>query len=279
MVADENPRSRSTTSSPSRASARNGSPSGTCANCGEAATRLRCCSPAGVIRRRKTSLARAWRRAVRPRPVRGAQGAGAAVDRAAARRSRVRARARRVPARRGALSPPRPAVAAASGHRWPARPPVGPVPSRSLPGLPVVLARGVRRAGVPGRVALAVRPVPLRGAIRPARAPGVEGGGIAAAGLARANRGACCGGRRRRHRAVAVRAGRDRGARRQAASCRGLPERRSIAVDVPMPLAPRTGAVRFGYLGAMLPKKGVDVLGRSLSRSAVAPGDDARIRG
>ena len=30
--------------------------------------------------------------------------------------------------------------------------------------------------------------------------------------------------------------------------------------EVPMPPAPRAGAVRFGYLGAMLPKKGVDVL-------------------
>jgi glycosyltransferase involved in cell wall biosynthesis len=34
-------------------------------------------------------------------------------------------------------------------------------------------------------------------------------------------------------------------------------------VDVAMPLAPRTGAVRFGYLGAMLPKKGADILGEA----------------
>jgi glycosyltransferase involved in cell wall biosynthesis len=31
-------------------------------------------------------------------------------------------------------------------------------------------------------------------------------------------------------------------------------------VDAPMPPAPRAGAVRFGFLGAILPKKGVDVL-------------------
>ncbi len=47
-------------------------------------------------------------------------------------------------------------------------------------------------------------------------------------------------------------------------------------VDAPMPLAPLAGAVRFGYLGAMLPKKGVDVLAEAcrgpLSRTVTMRG-------